>query len=173
VTQKRDGRRGLHTIFSRKAIVFIQPNGFIVVICGVSYLLNQMVELKRKVRPVRSAQRNLDSVFSALADPSRRKMVGLLRNKPLSISDISRPFRMSFAGVAKHVDVLEGAGIVRKVRDPQDGRVFIIQLQREPLDEAVDWLEYHREFWSGKLDSLEAFMEEQDGNADRKNRKKN
>ena len=71
-----------------------------------------MVELKRKVRPVRSAQRNLDSVFSALADPSRRKMVGLLRNKPLSISDISRPFRMSFAGVAKHVDVLEGAGIV-------------------------------------------------------------
>lgn len=154
-------------------MVFIQPIGFIVVNYCARYLLNQMVELKRKASRMRSAQRNLDSVFSALADPSRRKMVGLLRNKPLSISDISRPFRMSFAGVAKHVDVLEGAGIVRKVRDPQDGRVFRIQLQREPLDEAVDWLEYHREFWSGKLESLEAFMEEQDGNADRKNRKKN
>jgi len=81
---------------------------------------------------------------------------------------------MSFAGVAKHIDVLTAAALVRKVRAPDDGRSFRIELQNETLSEASEWLAYHQEFWTTKLDQLETFIEEQDNDhTGPKNRKKN
>jgi DNA-binding transcriptional ArsR family regulator len=94
-----------------------------------------------------SAQ-NLDRVFAALADHSRRQMLVNLRQKSLSISELAKPFDMSFAGVAKHIEVLAAAGLVRKVRAHDDGRSYRIELQNQTLNEASAWIEYHRKFWT-------------------------
>jgi len=125
-----------------------------------------MVELYKR-------EETLDRVFAALADHSRRKMLVLLRKGPRSISELAEPFSMTFAGVAKHVDVLASAGLVRKIRVPEDGRSFQIELQSKSLAKATDWLDYHQEFWTGKLDKLESMMEEQNrAQASSENRKK-
>ncbi|MGJ4789438.1 ArsR/SmtB family transcription factor [Leptospira koniambonensis] len=119
-------------------------------------------------------EQRLDQVFAALADSSRRQMLAKLRKRPLTISELAEPFSMSFAGVAKHIDVLTSAGLVRKVRDIEDGRSFRLELQNQSLMEASTWLAYHQEFWTNKLDKLESFIEEQDyDKPSRKNRKKN
>ncbi|TGK20062.1 ArsR family transcriptional regulator [Leptospira fluminis] len=126
-----------------------------------------MVELRKN-------EQKLDSVFAALADSSRRQMLARLRKQPLTISELARPFSMSFAGVAKHIDVLTSAGLVRKVRDPEDGRSYRLELQNQTLSEASDWLAYHQQFWTNKLDRLEIFIEEQDHDQrGPKSRKKN
>ncbi|TGK30996.1 ArsR family transcriptional regulator [Leptospira gomenensis] len=126
-----------------------------------------MVELRKK-------DRTLDRVFAALADGSRRKMLERLRKRPLTISELARPFSMSFAGVAKHIDVLTEAGLVRKIRDSEDGRSFRLELQDRTLSEASRWMTYHRDFWTKKLDRLELFLQEQDHVPERtKGRKKN
>jgi DNA-binding transcriptional ArsR family regulator len=126
-----------------------------------------MVELSR-------SQQNLDLVFAALADHSRRQMLVRLRQKSLSISELAEPFKMSFAGVAKHVEVLSTAGLVRKVRAADDARSYRIELQNSTLNEASDWITYHKQFWMNKLDNLAAFIEEENnGNRSVKSRKKN
>lgn len=101
-------------------------------------------------------------------------MLSRLRKGPLSISELAEPFAMSFAGVAKHVEVLSTAGLVRKVRAPEDGRSYRIELQKESLTEATAWLTHHQAFWADKLERLEVYMKEQDNeNRNIKNRKKN
>ncbi|AOP36411.1 transcriptional regulator [Leptospira tipperaryensis] len=121
-------------------------------------------------------EQKLDRVFTALADRSRRQMLERLREGSLTISELAEPFSMSFAGVAKHIDVLNAAGLVRKVRAPEDGRSFRLELQNKTISEAFAWLTYHQEFWTNKLDRLEAFMEEEENKNDEprtKSRKKN
>ncbi|TGN18783.1 ArsR/SmtB family transcription factor [Leptospira idonii] len=121
-----------------------------------------------------SEDQKLDRVFAALADPSRRRMLADLRKGSLSISELAEPFSMSFTGAAKHIEVLTTAGLVQKVKDPNDGRSFRIELQNKSLTKAYDWLTYHQKFWTNKLDRLEALMEEQDNDGtDSKSRKKN
>lgn len=105
-------------------------------------------------------EQKLDRVFAALADSSRRQMLAQLRKRPLTISDLAGKYPISFAGVAKHVDVLEEAGLVRKVRDPEDGRKTRLQLVNQSLNEATAWLEYHQRFWTDQLNQLEAFIME-------------
>lgn len=126
-----------------------------------------MVELRKK-------EQILDRVFAALADHSRRQMLARLRKGSLSISELAEPFAMSFAGVAKHIEVLTEAELVKKVRAPEDGRSFRLELQSQTLSEATNWITYHQEFWTNKLTRLEAFLEEK-GNepTNPKSRKKN
>lgn len=88
-------------------------------------------------------------------------MLERLRKRPLTISELAQPFSMSFAGVAKHIDVLTSAGLVRKVRVAEDGRSYRLELQNSTLNAASQWMEYHRKFWLNKLDNLEAFIEEE------------
>ncbi|TGK88515.1 ArsR family transcriptional regulator [Leptospira bourretii] len=126
-----------------------------------------MVELKKK-------EQILDRVFAALADHSRRQMLARLRKGSLSISELAEPFSMSFAGVAKHIEVLTEAQLIRKVRAPEDGRSFRLELQNQTLSEATEWITYHQEFWTNKLARLEAFIEEKENESKGiKNRKKN
>ncbi|XDD53103.1 ArsR/SmtB family transcription factor [Leptospira sp. WS4.C2] len=126
-----------------------------------------MVELRRK-------EQMLDRVFAALADHSRRQMLAKLRKGSLSISELAEPFAMSFAGVAKHIDVLTEAQLVRKVRAPEDGRSYRLELQNQTLSEATNWISYHQEFWTNKLAKLEAFLEEKEHEpTSSKSRKKN
>jgi DNA-binding transcriptional ArsR family regulator len=101
----------------------------------------------------------LDAVFHALADPTRRAMLGHLAERELTIGDLATPFRMSFAGASKHVRVLEGAGLVkRRVR----GRTHLCRLDAARLAEANAWLRRYEHFWAARLDALEALLLEED-----------
>ncbi|XDD45349.1 ArsR/SmtB family transcription factor [Leptospira sp. WS39.C2] len=126
-----------------------------------------MVEFKKK-------EQVLDRVFAALSDHSRRQMLARLRKGSLSISELAEPFEMSFAGVAKHIEVLTDAQLIKKVRAPEDGRSYKLELQNQSLTEATNWIIYHQEFWTNKLARLETFLEEKDNEPRSiKNRKKN
>lgn len=112
-------------------------------------MLNYMVE--------QSA--HLDAVFHALADPTRRAMLGHLAERELTIGELATPFSMSFAGASKHVKVLENAGLVtRKIV----GRTHLCRLQAARLAEADAWLRRYQRFWTERLDTLEALLRAED-----------
>ena len=75
-------------------------------------------------------------VFRAVADPTRRRILELLRRSDLSVSDLTRPFRMSQSGISQHLDVLRAAGLVRR---RQEGRRHIYRLERRPLERVYNW----------------------------------
>ena len=102
---------------------------------------------------------HLDVVFHALADPTRRAMLGQLAERELSIGELATPFSMSFAGASKHVRVLENAGLVtRTIR----GRSHLCRLEAARLAEANAWLRRYQHFWTAKLDTLEALLRAED-----------
>ena len=101
-------------------------------------------------------ENRLDVTFQALADPTRRGMLASLALGEKSIGELGEPFRMSFAGAAKHVKVLESAGLIGRRKD---GRRQICTLKAEPLAEAEAWLRQWENFWTSRLDRLEALIE--------------
>ena len=98
----------------------------------------------------------LDTVFHALADPTRRGMLASLALGEKSVGELAEPYRMSLAGASKHVKVLEDAGLLarRKI-----GRTHLITLEAKPLEEAERWLRQWEKFWTVRLDRLEALIE--------------
>lgn len=112
---------------------------------------------------------HLDAIFHALADPTRRAMLGHLAGRELTIGELATPFRMSFAGASKHVRVLENAGLVaRTIR----GRTHLCRLQAARLAEADAWLRRYERFWGENLDALEALLRAEDEAKARKLHKK-
>ena len=104
-------------------------------------------------------EQNLDAVFHALADPTRRAMLGQLAERERTIGELATPFHMSFAGASKHVRVLENAGLVKRtVR----GRTHLCRLEAARLAEADAWLRRYERFWSDNLDRLEALLRAED-----------
>lgn len=99
----------------------------------------------------------LDTVFHALADPTRRGMLASLALGEKSIGELAEPFDMSFAGASKHVKVLEDAGLVARRRE---GRTHLIRIEARPLEEAERWLRQWERFWNARLDRLEAMIEQ-------------
>jgi DNA-binding transcriptional ArsR family regulator len=111
----------------------------------------------------------LDIVFRALSDSTRRGMLARLALGEQSVGELAEPFAMSFAGASKHVKVLEEAGLIRReVR----GRTHICRLEPGPLASADQWLRHYERFWTGRLDALEQLLREDDARkaAARKNR---
>ena len=98
----------------------------------------------------------LDTVFHALADPTRRGMLATLALGEKSVGELAEPYRMSFAGASKHVKVLEEAGLLSRRKT---GRTHICSLEAEPLAEAERWLRQWEEFWTVRLDRLQALVE--------------
>jgi DNA-binding transcriptional ArsR family regulator len=97
------------------------------------------------------------TAYAALADPSRRHVLDLLRGGERSVNDLVARLRLSQPGVSKHLKVLREAGLV-DVRP--DGRQRLYSLCAEPLAEVDEWLEPYRAHWSGRLDALERHLEE-------------
>jgi DNA-binding transcriptional ArsR family regulator len=98
----------------------------------------------------------LDSVFHALADPTRRAMLRSLAQRERSVGELAEPFRMSLAAASKHVKTLERAGLVRRtVR----GRTHLCRLDPDPLSAAQEWLRFYERFWTDRLDALEALFD--------------
>lgn len=104
-------------------------------------------------------QDRLDTTFHALADPTRRGMLASLALGEKSIGELGEPFAMSFAGAAKHVKVLESAGLIARRKA---GRKQICSLNAGPLAEAEQWLRQWEQFWTVRLDRLQALVESPD-----------
>lgn len=98
---------------------------------------------------------NLDLVFEALADGTRRSMLDRLKGGPLTVSELARPCAMSLNGASKHIKKLEKAGLIR--RDIQ-GREHVCSLAAEALADAMAWLEHYSAFWSDRIDALDRHL---------------
>lgn len=97
----------------------------------------------------------LDAVFGALADPTRRSILARLREGSLTISALAEPYDVSLNAISKHVKTLEKAGLIRReIR----GREHTCELDAERLGEASAWLDYYAEFWGGRIDALEKHL---------------
>ncbi|WP_034158259.1 ArsR/SmtB family transcription factor [Sphingomonas sp. ERG5] len=97
----------------------------------------------------------LDATFAALSDPTRRAMLASMAGGERSIGELAAPHAMSFAGASKHVKALERAGLVERRKA---GRTQLCRLRTEPLQEAQAWLRQWEQFWTIRLDALEALI---------------
>lgn len=110
-------------------------------------ILNHMVE--------HDAQQ-LDAVFHALADGTRRRMLRSLRGQARSVGELAAPFRISLAAASKHIKVLERAGLVtRQIR----GRTHLCHLQPQALADGEAWLREYAQFWTARLDALDTVLQ--------------
>lgn len=100
----------------------------------------------------------LDQVFHALADPTRRRILERLTMGETSVSDLARPLDMSLAAVVQHVQVLEVSGLVRSRKR---GRVRTCRIESEALRAAEGWLSERRALWARRLDRLGTLLAEQ------------
>lgn len=99
----------------------------------------------------------LDSVFSSLADPTRRDILNRVARSQLTVSQIAQPYDMSLAAISKHLKVLEKAQLVIKRRK---GKEQMVRLAPQALGDALDYLEHYRQMWESRLDSLERYLKE-------------
>jgi DNA-binding transcriptional ArsR family regulator len=101
----------------------------------------------------------MNSVFHALGDATRRKMLRDLARGERTVSELAEPFEMSLAAASKHIRVLEHAGLIRReVR----GRTHICRLDPGPLASAHEWLGFYERFWTSRLDELERLLRSED-----------
>jgi DNA-binding transcriptional ArsR family regulator len=108
---------------------------------------------------VTTKPRREDAVFRALADPTRREILRLLRNDRLTVGEIAANFRTSRPAISKHLRLLRSAGLVVSHKD---GAASICGLNAKPLKTVNNWLQDYREFWGESLRSLKRYIEETD-----------
>ena len=102
---------------------------------------------------------DLDDTLVALADGTRRSILQRLSAGDARVTDIAAPYDISLNSVSKHIRILERAGLVhRRVA----GRDHFLSLERGPFDELTEWMLKTREFWSARLDELEAALRAED-----------
>ncbi len=99
---------------------------------------------------------NLDLVFKALGDQTRRELIARLSDGPAMVTELAEPFNMSLPAVGKHLRVLEKAGLVKRAIT---GRVHWCSLNPLPLKDAGGWLGHYQKFWDTTLDSLSEYFE--------------
>lgn len=97
----------------------------------------------------------LDTVFRALGDQTRRGMLRRLADGERTIGELAAPFAMSLAAASKHVKVLERAGLVRRT---VEGRTHRCALDAAPLAASTEWLRFYERFWSRRLDALDTLL---------------
>lgn len=108
------------------------------------------------IQPSTSSLPNLDAIFAALADPTRRAIVAKLAEGDASVAELVEPFAMSQPAISKHLKVLERAGLISRGRDAQRRPC---RLEAQPLAEANEWLERYRECWEQNFQRLDALLE--------------
>ena len=106
-----------------------------------------------------TALSDIDRLFQALGDPTRRAILDRLRRNEATIGALAAPFEVSVPAISKHVSVLERAGLVARTRD---GREMRVRLIARPMREASNWMARYRAFWDERLDALEAALDEPD-----------
>lgn len=98
----------------------------------------------------------LDSVFGSLSDPTRRDILKRVSKKSMSVSEIATHYQLTFAAVAKHLDVLHRAKLINKSRR---GKEQIVSISPNTLAAASNYLETYKQLWENRLDSLDKYLE--------------
>ncbi len=101
--------------------------------------------------------RQLDLTFAALADPTRRAILGRLSKGEMTVNQLAEPFRMSLPGVSKHLKVLARAGLIERGREAQWRPC---RLNAAPLKGVAEWIEEYRRFWEDSFDRLDEYLKE-------------
>jgi DNA-binding transcriptional ArsR family regulator len=99
----------------------------------------------------------LNATFAALADPTRRAILGLLTQGEATVNELAAPFDMRLPSVSKHLKVLERAGLIERGREAQWRPR---RLQAAPLKEASAWLDSYRGFWDASFDRMAGYLDE-------------
>lgn len=102
-------------------------------------------------------EQDLDSLFAALADPTRRAIVARLAEGPSTVGELAEPFDLTFAAVSKHVRVLDRAGLVTRTRQ---GRSMECVLEPGRLRPLARWINDYEKFWNERLDLLEEVIKD-------------
>jgi DNA-binding transcriptional ArsR family regulator len=97
----------------------------------------------------------LDLVFRALADPTRRAVLKQLSEGPAAVNELAQPFEMALSSFLQHLDVLEDSGLVKSRKQ---GRVRTYQLAPKPLEVAEHWMVKQRAIWERRLDQLDNYL---------------
>ncbi len=100
-------------------------------------------------------QTRLDQVFGALADPTRRAILERLCLGESTVTEIAAPFSSSLPAISKHLRVLEGAGLIAR---RSVGRQRICRLTPDAMENAADWINHYRRFWTAQLDALDQYL---------------
>lgn len=102
----------------------------------------------------------LNTVFSALSDPTRRAILTRLADGERSVSELAEPFekQMSLPAISKHIRILTEAGLVQKRKE---GRVNYISLVADPMQTATQWLQNYQQFWENSFDALTQLVEKE------------
>ena len=109
------------------------------------------------IEPSRTTEPNLDAVFAALADPTRRAILTKLTTGTATVNELAAPFQMSQPAISKHLKVLEHAGLIERSIEKQKRPA---KLRAEPMAAAVKWLEEFKQFWTGSFDQLDDLLME-------------
>jgi DNA-binding transcriptional ArsR family regulator len=110
----------------------------------------------------------LSTTFAALADPTRRAILARLVSGECSVTELAAPFDMSMPAVSKHLQVLEGAGLIARRREAQ---WRWCRIEAGPLKEVVNWTEQYRHIWEERLDRLDSYLKEVKGKERRHGRR--
>lgn len=105
----------------------------------------------------------LDTIFSALSDPTRRAILAMLLEDDMAVTDVAEPFEMSLAAVSKHLMILTRAGLITQEKR---GRVKWCKLEPEALRDASVWIQSFGQFEAVNLDAFERFLKTELPNAD-------
>ena len=105
----------------------------------------------------------LDTVFAALADPTRRRILVMLLEDDMAVTDVAEPFEMSLAAISKHLTILTRAGLISQEKR---GRVKWCKLEPEAMRDASIWMQSFGQFEAVNLDAFEKFLKVELGGAD-------
>ncbi|MBA3910051.1 MAG: ArsR family transcriptional regulator [Rhodobacter sp.] len=100
----------------------------------------------------------LDTVFAALADPTRRAILAMLLEDDMAVTDVAEPFAISLAAISKHLGVLADAGLISRERR---GRVIWCRLEPDAMRAASVWMQGFGQFEPLDLDDFERFLEQE------------
>jgi DNA-binding transcriptional ArsR family regulator len=105
---------------------------------------------------VNTSPAQLNSIFHALSDSTRRSILTDIARKEKTVGEIAKPYRMSLAAVSKHLKVLESADLIAREKR---GSFQIVRLNAAPLKSAEQWLAHYEKFWNRQFDALQKYIE--------------
>lgn len=100
-------------------------------------------------------QHQLDLVFGALSDATRRGILAQLAQGETNVSDLAAPYKMSQPAVSKHLRVLENAGLISREKR---GRESYVAVTPAPAQTAIDWVSYYAKFWAAQFEAVDAYL---------------
>lgn len=106
----------------------------------------------------------LDDVFHALADPTRRAMVARLSHSEQTVGELAAPFSITLAAASKHIKVLERAGLIART---VNGRTHMCRLDTAPIHAGMEWMRHYEKLWNQRIDVLEGLLASEDADTKR------